>query len=99
MDRNVYGPEVELAQLRKEVGMVFQRPNPLPISIWENIIFGHKIHAPAGKKVSKSDQDEIVENSLRQVLLWDQVKDHLKRKATSLLLSSSRNCALLACCR
>jgi len=90
MDRNVYSPEVELAQLRKEVGMVFQRPNPLPISIWENIIFGHKIHAPAGKKVSKSDQDEIVENSLRQVLLWDQVKDHLKRKATSLSLEQQQ---------
>ncbi len=90
MDRNVYAPEVELAQLRKEVGMVFQRPNPLPISIWDNIIFGYKIHAPVGKKVSKSDQDEIVENSLRQVLLWDQVKDHLKRKATSLSLEQQQ---------
>lgn len=90
MDRNVYAQEVELAQLRKEVGMVFQRPNPLPISIWENIIFGHKIHTPIGKKVSKSDEDEIVENSLRQVLLWDQVKDHLKRKATSLSLEQQQ---------
>ena len=90
MDRNVYDPKVELARLRKEVGMVFQRPNPLPISIWENIIFAHKIHTPTGKKVSKSDEDEIVENSLRQVLLWDQVKDHLKRKATSLSLEQQQ---------
>ena len=53
-------PENRL-EIRKEVGMVFQRPNPLPISIWDNIIFGHKIHAPVGKKVSKSEEDEIVD--------------------------------------
>ncbi len=90
MDRNVYAPEVELAQLRKQVGMVFQRPNPLPISIRDNIIFGHRIHTPSGKKVSRKDEDDIVEDSLRQVLLWDQVKDHLKRKATSLSLEQQQ---------
>ncbi|MBF0126138.1 MAG: phosphate ABC transporter ATP-binding protein [Magnetococcales bacterium] len=81
-DQNIYAPEVELAQLRKQVGMVFQRPNPLPISIRENILFGYRIHNESGKKVSKSEADGIVEDALRQVLLWDKVKDRLDQKAT-----------------
>ena len=81
MGLNVYDPDVELAQLRKQVGMVFQRPNPLPISIRDNILFGHQLHIPADKKKKKAErkaeQDQIVEDALRQVLLWDQVKDRL----------------------
>jgi phosphate transport system ATP-binding protein len=83
---NIYGPAVELVQVRKRVGMVFQRPNPLPISIRDNILFGHKLHmrGKGGKR------DEIVEQALRQVLLWDKVKDRLKRKATELSLEEQQ---------
>jgi len=86
---NIYDPEVELVQVRKQVGMVFQRPNPLPTSIRENILFGHKLHN-RDKKYSRDDEDEIVEDSLRQVLLWDKVKDHLKRRATELSLEEQQ---------
>ena len=86
---NIYDPEVELVQVRKQVGMVFQRPNPLPTSIRENILFGHKLHN-RDKKYSRDDEDEIVEDSLRQVLLWDKVKDYLKRKATELSLEEQQ---------
>ncbi|MBF0614968.1 MAG: phosphate ABC transporter ATP-binding protein [Magnetococcales bacterium] len=81
-NHNIYAQDVELAQLRKQVGMVFQRPNPLPISIRENILFGYRIHHEKGGKVSKGEADGIVEEALRQVLLWDQVKDRLDQKAT-----------------
>lgn len=81
-NQNVYAPGVELAQLRKQVGMVFQRPNPLPISIRENILFGYRIHEERGSKISRSEADGIVEDALRQVLLWDQMKDRLDQKAT-----------------
>ena len=87
---NIYEPNVELAQLRKEVGMVFQRPNPLPISIKDNILFGHNLHVAAGNKSTKTDEDAIVEDALRQVLLWDQVKDRLHRNATELSLEEQQ---------
>jgi len=86
---NIYAPEVELVQVRKQVGMVFQRPNPLPTSIRENILFGHKLHNRE-RKYTRDDEDEIVEDSLRQVLLWDKVKDHLKRRATDLSLEEQQ---------
>ncbi len=86
---DVYAPEVELVQVRKQVGMVFQRPNPLPTSIRENILFGHKLHN-RDRRYSRDDEDEIVEESLRQVLLWDQVKDRLKRRATELSLEEQQ---------
>ena len=89
MGRNVYDQNVELVQVRKQIGMVFQRPNPLPISIRDNIIFGHKLHTE-GRKPSISEQDDIVEAALRKVLLWDQVKDHLHRKATELSLEEQQ---------
>ena len=89
MGQNIYAENVELLQLRKQIGMVFQRPNPLPLSIRENILFAHKIHQ-AGKPSSRSEQDEIVESSLRTVLLWDKVKDQLDRKATLLSLEEQQ---------
>ncbi len=85
---NIYDETVELTQLRKEVGMVFQRPSPLPLSIRENILFGYRIHTPG--KVAKSKLDEHVESSLKRVLLWDQVKDRLKTKATLLSLEEQQ---------
>ena len=87
--QNIYDPAVELLQVRKQVGMVFQRPNPLPISIRDNILFGHRIHNK-GRKSGRGAQDEIVEQALRQVLLWDKVKDRLNRKAIDLSLEEQQ---------
>lgn len=87
-DKNIYAPDVALVQLRKQVGMVFQRPNPLPVSIRENVLFGHKIHNT--EKISRSAQDEVVERALCQVLLWNKVKDRLNRKATELSLEEQQ---------
>lgn len=84
--QNIYDPACELVQVRKQVGMVFQRPNPLPISIRDNILFGHKLHM-RGKDAKR---DEIVEKALRTVLLWDKVKDKLNRKATELSLEEQQ---------
>jgi phosphate transport system ATP-binding protein len=89
LNKNIYDPDVELVQVRKQIGMVFQRPNPLPISIRDNILFGHKIHAK-DKKSSKADENEIVESALQQVLLWDKVKDRLNQKATELSLEEQQ---------
>jgi phosphate transport system ATP-binding protein len=89
MGENIYAPGVELVQVRKQIGMVFQRPNPLPISIRENVLFGHRIHN-AGARTSKSEDDEIVENALQTVLLWDKVKDRLDQKATALSLEEQQ---------
>jgi phosphate transport system ATP-binding protein len=88
MGENIFGPGVEMLQVRKQVGMVFQRPNPLPISIRKNVLFGHTIHS--GGNVDQSTQDEIVESALTQVLLWDKVKDKLDHKATTLSLEEQQ---------
>ena len=87
---NIFGPEVELAQVRKQVGMVFQRPNPLPISIRDNVLFGFDVHTAGRKRMHRSEKDEIVEGALRQVLLWNAVKDRLDRKATELSLEEQQ---------
>jgi phosphate transport system ATP-binding protein len=87
---NIYGDDVELNQVRKQIGMVFQRPNPLPISIRDNVLFGFNLHGEGRKEMSKSDKDDIAETALRQVLLWDQVKDRLDRKATELSLEEQQ---------
>jgi phosphate transport system ATP-binding protein len=88
MGQNIYAPEVELVQVRKQVGMVFQRPNPLPISIRENILFGHTLHS--GRRSNNTEQNEIVEKALTEVLLWDKVKDRLDTKATLLSLEEQQ---------
>jgi phosphate transport system ATP-binding protein len=88
-DHNIYAPDVELVQVRKQIGMVFQRPNPLPISIRDNVLFGHRLHNK-GNAASARNQDEIVEEALRQVLLWDEVKDRLSRRATELSLEEQQ---------
>ena len=88
-NQNIYSEDVELVQVRKQVGMVFQRPNPLPISIRDNVLFGHRLHN-RDRKYSRADEDAIVEDSLQQVLLWDKVKDKLKRKATELSLEEQQ---------
>ena len=89
MGENIFGPDVELLQVRKKLGMVFQRPNPLPISIRENILFGYRIHTEK-KYIKRGDEEAIVEQALKQVLLWDSVKDRLDRKATGLSLEEQQ---------
>ena len=89
LGQNIYDPDVELVQVRKQVGMVFQRPNPLPISIRDNILFGHRMHNRGSAQASRNN-DEIVEEALSTVLLWDKVKDRLDRKATELSLEEQQ---------
>jgi phosphate transport system ATP-binding protein len=79
---NIYSKETDLVRLRKKVGMVFQRPNPFPLSVYENVAFGPRIHHMA----KGSELDEIVENSLKDVLLWDELKDRLRNNALGLSL-------------
>jgi len=87
---DIFAPENEMVQVRKEVGMVFQRPNPLPLSIRDNVLFGYRLHEPDAKNLSKADKDAIVEQALREVLLWDTVKDRLDRTATDLSLEEQQ---------
>lgn len=86
-DQNILNAKADLVVLRKKVGMVFQRPNPFPLSIYENIVFGEKIHAD---HVSRDKLDEIVEASLKDVLLWDELKDRLKEPALRLSLEQKQ---------
>ncbi len=85
---DVMGPDVELVQVRRQVGMVFQRPNALPISIAGNVLFGYDLHG--GEAKSKSERAGLVEQALKRVLLWDQVKDRLDDVATSLSLEEQQ---------
>ena len=83
LDEDIYAPDVDLLELRKKVGMVFQRPNPLPLSVYENVVFGLKVH---GQPIT----DDVVESSLTEVGLWDDLKDHLKKTATTLPLEQQQ---------
>ena len=83
LDEDIYAPDVDLLELRKKVGMVFQRPNPLPLSVYENVVFGLKVH---GQAIT----DDVVESSLTEVGLWDDLKDHLKKTATTLPLEQQQ---------
>ena len=78
---NIYSPAMDVVQLRARVGMVFQKPNPFPKSIYENVAYGPRIH---GLARSKADMDGIVEQSLRRAGLWDEVKDRLSDSGTAL---------------
>lgn len=89
LDKNIYDADVSLIQLRKHVGMVFQRPNPLPISVYENLVFGLRVHTPKSE-LKKSDLDAAVEQALKDVLLWDDLKDKLGTKATTLQLEQQQ---------
>ena len=89
LDQDILRNDIELAQLRRHVGMVFQRPNPLPLSVRDNVLFAHRIHR-ADEKFNRREEDEIVENALRRVLLWDEVKDHLGREAIGLSLEEQQ---------
>jgi len=75
--------DADLVTLRKKVGMVFQRPNPFPLSIYENIVFGERVHS---ENIKRDRLDEMIEKSLKSVLLWDELKDRLKEPALRLSL-------------
>ena len=77
---DLYGPEANSGEVRRRIGMVFQKPNPFPKSIYENVAFGPKVNG----KPSKAETDEIVERSLKRAALWEEVKDRLKQSAFSL---------------
>ena len=79
--KNIYDPKVDVVSLREKVGMVFQKPNPFPKSIYENVCYGPKIH---GIAQSKDELDTIVESSLKRAALWNEVKDRLQEPGTSL---------------
>jgi phosphate transport system ATP-binding protein len=80
-DQDLYGAEVDPIEVRRRVGMVFQKPNPFPKSIYENIAYGPKVN---GMKLSKGRLDEVVEEALTGAALWDEVKDKLKQSGLSL---------------
>ncbi|MBA2846993.1 phosphate transport system ATP-binding protein [Methanococcus maripaludis] len=79
-EKNIYDKDVDVVELRKRVGMVFQKPNPFPMSIYDNIAYGPRIHGIKDKK----QLDEIVEWALKKSALWDDVKDDLKKSALKL---------------
>ena len=79
--QNLYAPEVDAVQVRRRIGMVFQKPNPFPKSIYENIAYGPRIN---GWKGSKAEMDELVERSLRGAALWDEAKDKLSQSGLAL---------------
>lgn len=85
-EQDIYAPEVSPLELRKAVGMVFQRPNPLPIPIHENVAFGLNIHGSP----DRTKRDQMVEEALREVDLWDSVRDRLKTKGTELTLEQQQ---------
>jgi phosphate transport system ATP-binding protein len=87
--KNIYDRDVSLGELRKTIGMVFQRPNPLPLSIYENVAFGVRVHAAAGT-LRRARLDRLVEQALRDVALWDDVKGNLGTIATSLTLEQQQ---------
>jgi len=78
--RNIYTPDVDVVDLRKRVGMVFQRPNPFPMSIYDNVAYGPRIHGIRNRK----RLDEVVEKSLKSAALWDEVADRLWQSAVGL---------------
>ena len=87
--QNIYDKSVSVVELRKQVGMVFQKPNPFPKSIFENVAYGLRVNGMKNKK----EIEEIVERSLRQAALWDEVKDKLKSRPSTSRAGSSSACA------
>lgn len=86
-NKDIYSPDYNVAELRQRVGMVFQKPNPFPQSIYDNVAFGPRVLGLAG---NKSQLDEIVEKSLRDAVLWDEVKNDLKTNALGFSLGQQQ---------
>ena len=89
LGKNIYDPDVSLIELRKSVGMVFQRPNPLPISVYENVVFGMRIHHER-RQLTRAALDEAVEKALTEVGLWKDLKDRLDQRAIGLQLEQQQ---------
>jgi len=89
LGRNIYDPDVSLVELRKAVGIVFQRPNPLPISVYENVVFGLRLHLQR-HELGRERLDAAVETALTEVGLWRDLKDRLSSRATSLQLEQQQ---------
>jgi phosphate transport system ATP-binding protein len=79
-EQDIYGQNVDPVRVRRRIGMVFQRPNPFPMSIYDNILYGPRLNG----RLSKSQSDDLVEKSLKQAALWEEVKDRTKRSALAL---------------
>lgn len=92
-DQDIYGKDYDLIELRKKVGMVFQKPNPFPKTIYENIVYGPKIH---GER-DKAKLDHIVEKTLREVALWEEVKDRLHKPALGLSGGQQQRLCIARC--
>jgi len=92
-ERNIFDPSYEVEELRTKVGMVFQKPNPFPKSIYDNIAYGPRIHGIKNKKIL----DEIVEKSLRGAAIWDDVKDRLKENAYGLSGGQQQRICIARC--
>ncbi len=88
LGHDIYAEDASRIQVRRHIGMVFQRPNPLPLSVRDNVLFGHRLHRE--ERTSRSDEDAMVESALREVLLWDRVKDRLQQRATGLSLEEQQ---------
>lgn len=80
-NQDIFAPEQDITQLRKQIGMVFQQPNPFPLSIRDNLIYGPKVHG----ETDRTKLEQIVQESLESVMLWERFKDRLHKKATELL--------------
>ena len=91
--KNIYDSDVSLVELRKSVGMVFQRPNPMPISVYENVVFGLRIHRERSE-LKRPVLDQAVEEALTEVGLWSDLKDRLNDRATGLQLEQQQKLCL-----
>ena len=89
LGKNIYDPDVSLIELRKRVGMVFQRPNPMPISVYDNVLFGLRLHK-SPRELRRMNLDDEVERALTEVGLWNDLKDRLDVKATTLQLEQQQ---------
>ena len=87
--KDVNSKDVDVTELRRQIGMVWQKPNPFPMSVYDNITYGPKLHG----NHSKAELDEIVEKSLRGAALWDELKDRLKKAPWASPAASSSACA------
>ena len=88
--KNIFAPDVDVNELRRQVGMVFQKPNPFPMSIYDNVAYGPRTHGVR----NRAKLDEIVEQALRSAAIWDEVKDRLRKTRWGCLAASSSACAL-----
>jgi phosphate transport system ATP-binding protein len=89
LGKNIHDPDVSLTELRRVVGMVFQRPNPLPLSVYENVVLGLRLHSDRAD-LPRRRLDEVVQHALQDVLLWNDLKDRLHQPATELQLEQQQ---------